>query len=68
MFICKDCAPQFKYVDGDNLGVMWDYIGFRSYGCCEVCGKTSVCIDKRSGTIERDSSISTIRGEGNESK
>ena len=54
MFICKDCAPQFKYIDGDNLGKMWEHITFRSYGPCEICGKTAVCIDKKSNTIERE--------------
>lgn len=53
MFICEDCAPQFNYIGGDNLGELWNTRMFRSYGPCECCGKNAKCMDVRSDKIER---------------
>ncbi len=53
MFICKDCAPKYEYIGGDNLGELWKTRMFRSLGPCEICGTYAKCINVRSDKIQR---------------
>ncbi len=48
MFICKKCLEKHADFDNNYVLFLFNFV-FKSYGACEFCSKTEICIDWRVG-------------------